>query len=82
MDVEYSPERLTVSLSGRTIEFSLERDRQLATLETDTHQVVPSPGDIPDAVLRHVLAGGWRLEAPAHGERDEGSHVLWVGDNR
>ncbi len=83
LDVEYRRDRLTVSLSGRTVTFVLDRDRQLATLEDDTHQVEPAPDDIPDAVLRHVLHSGWRLEAPARGERDEdGEHILWVGEQR
>ena len=83
LDVEYSPERLVVCLPGRTISFELERDRQLAVLESDTHQVDPTPDDIPDSVLQHVLEAGWRLPVPARGEREtDGEHVLWVGDNR
>jgi len=77
MDVEYRSTRLLITLEGRTVSFSLDRDRQLARLSDDTHQVEPTPDDIPDAVLRHILAAGWRLQA--RGERDEdGEHVLWV----
>jgi len=77
MDVEYRRDRLLVTLEGRTVSFSLNRDRQLARLSDDTHQSELSPTDIPDSVLEHVLAAGWRLQA--RGERDEdGEHVLWV----
>jgi hypothetical protein len=74
IDVEYRSDRLLVCLSGRTISFSLNRGRQLARLSDDTHQSELSPTDIPDSVLEHVLAGGWRLEGSA-GERD-GEFVL------
>ncbi|GAA0678790.1 hypothetical protein ACFQDG_01200 [Natronoarchaeum mannanilyticum] len=79
LDVKYRRDRLVVCLSGRTIEFCLDRDRQLATLETDTHQDEPSPDDIPDSVVRHVLNSGWRLPVP--GERD-GEHTIWTGEER
>lgn len=82
LDVEYRRDRLVVRLEGRSVTFVLDRDRQLAVLEDDTHQVKPSPDDIPDAVVEHVLAGGWRLQGPASGERDEGEHTLWVGEER
>jgi hypothetical protein len=58
IDVEYRSDRLLVTLEGRTVTFALDRDRQLAVLTDDTHQVEPTPDDIPDAVLQHVLAAG------------------------
>lgn len=81
LNVTYRDDRLVVQLSGRTITFSLCRDRQLAVLEDDTHQSEPCPEDIPDSVVRHILEAGWRLPAPATGECD-GEHTIWTGEQR